>query len=194
MPATNTRPISLKTLTAKALARNQPCNQRATREATDEKTVQLSTPKNAPLVAQPRVKKCISDQVQPETTHAPLAHYRVTLADGKMGNLTLGAKDLDEALRLAQLWYRMPSPEYPYGIGVMQVEYLAPVVERPKPRACLQSSSDAAFRKSQIEEWRGSMVSLQTRPRASLSFRWDRGRCPLNRLSVWDSGDDRAGA
>ena len=30
-------------------------------------------------------------------------------------------------------------------------------------RACLQSSSDAAFRKSQIEEWRGSMVSLQTR-------------------------------
>jgi putative SOS response-associated peptidase YedK len=31
-------------------------------------------------------------------------------------------------------------------------------------RACLQSSSDAAFRKSRIEEWRGSMVSLQTRP------------------------------
>ena len=34
-----------------------------------------------------------------------------------------------------------------------------------RARACLQSSSDAAFRKSQIEEWRGSMVSLQTRPR-----------------------------
>jgi hypothetical protein len=31
-------------------------------------------------------------------------------------------------------------------------------------RACLQSSSDAAFRKSRIEGWRGSMVSLQTRP------------------------------
>jgi hypothetical protein len=41
-----------------------------------------------------------------------------------MGNLTLGAKDLDEALRLAQLWYGMPSPEYPYDIGVVQVEYL----------------------------------------------------------------------
>src|SRR5918996_963832 len=35
---------------------------------------------------------------------------------------------------------------------------------RPCARACLQSSSDAAFRKSRIEEWRGSMVSLQTRP------------------------------
>jgi hypothetical protein len=81
------------------------------------------------------VKKCISDQAQPETTHAPLAHYRATLADGKIGNLTLGAKDLDKALRLAQLWYEMPSPEYPYGIGVVQVEYLAPVVERPKPSA-----------------------------------------------------------
>jgi hypothetical protein len=34
-------------------------------------------------------------------------------------------------------------------------------------RACLQSSSDAAFRKSRIEEWRGSMVSLQTRPSES---------------------------
>src|SRR5205823_9690671 len=31
-------------------------------------------------------------------------------------------------------------------------------------RVCLQSSSDSAFRKSRIEEWRGSMVSLQTRP------------------------------
>jgi hypothetical protein len=37
-------------------------------------------------------------------------------------------------------------------------------LSRDITRACLQSSSDAAFRKSQIEEWRGSMVSLQTRP------------------------------
>src|ERR687895_305791 len=37
-------------------------------------------------------------------------------------------------------------------------------------RACLQSSSDAAFRKSRIEEWRGSMVSLQTRPSKSIQL------------------------
>src|ERR687896_539407 len=37
-------------------------------------------------------------------------------------------------------------------------------------RAWLQSSSDAAFRKSRIEEWRGSMVSLQTRPSKSIQL------------------------
>src|ERR687895_1428237 len=41
--------------------------------------------------------------------------------------------------------------------------------ENSVTRACLQSSSDAAFRKSRIEEWRGSMVSLQTRPSSSLT-------------------------
>jgi hypothetical protein len=53
-------------------------------------------------------------------------------------------------------------------------------------RACLQSSSDAAFRKSQIEEWRGSMVSLQTRPR-TLAQRLDhKGVAEVQRIFAKD--------